>query len=221
MSECRRFEKAARRDDRQVWRELEAHAQECSDCREQLLLWNEISPAAPALKKSWETPALWPRIESAIAAESARAAKAPVSPPAGPRLAWLPLAAAAALFIIAMIGLQVFKPSFGEHEPLTARHYADPLLTEQALSDVEKSEQLYVASIERLSKLAEPKLKEPAAAALAVGYREKLLLLDGAIADLRAQLDRNRFNTHLRRELAAMYQEKQRTLEQVVKEVKS
>jgi hypothetical protein len=56
---------------------------------------------------------------------------------------------------------------------------------------------------------------------LLVSYREKLQLLDSAIGDLRGQLEENRFNTHLRQELLAMYQEKKRTLEGVVKEVKS
>ena len=218
MSGCRRFEKTTRRGDPQAWRELEAHGQTCAECRERLRVWNEIEQAAPALKKTWESPDLWPRIESAIARSSPSETSAPAT--ARPRFAWLPLAAAAALFVIAMIGLQVFRPSLGERELLTARSYKDPLLTENALSDVEKSEQRYVAAIDRLSRLAEPKLKEPATPLL-VSYREKLLLLDGAIADLRTQLDQNRFNTHLRRELLAMYQEKQRTLEQVVGEVKS
>jgi hypothetical protein len=49
-------------------------------------------------------------------------------------------------------------------------------------------------------------------------YREKLRLLDAAIATCRAELDRNRFNAHLRRELLSMYQEKQRTLEQLMEQ---
>ena len=54
-----------------------------------------------------------------------------------------------------------------------------------------------------------------------VNYREKLAVLDSAIADLKTNIDSNRFNTHLRRELLAVYQEKQRTLQQLMKEVKS
>jgi hypothetical protein len=52
-------------------------------------------------------------------------------------------------------------------------------------------------------------------------YREKLDVLDSAIAELKASIDQNRFNTHLRRELLAVYQEKQRTLQNLMKEVKS
>jgi len=51
-----------------------------------------------------------------------------------------------------------------------------------------------------------------------MGYREKLLLLDSAIAECRARIDRNRFNALLRRELLSLYQEKQHTLQQVMKE---
>jgi hypothetical protein len=47
-------------------------------------------------------------------------------------------------------------------------------------------------------------------------YREKLRLLDAAIADCRAEVKKNRFNAHLRRELLAMYREKQSTLQQLM-----
>jgi hypothetical protein len=47
-------------------------------------------------------------------------------------------------------------------------------------------------------------------------YREKLLVLDSAIADLKSQAGINPANGHLRRQLLAMYQEKQDTLEQIL-----
>jgi hypothetical protein len=90
-------------------------------------------------------------------------------------------------------------------------------LTEQALRDVERSEEEYVASIDRLAALAEPRVQREDSSLLA-RYREKLRLLDAAIATCRAELDRNRFNAHLRRELLSMYQEKQRTLEQLMEQ---
>jgi hypothetical protein len=43
-------------------------------------------------------------------------------------------------------------------------------------------------------------------------------LLDAAIADCRVNLDKNRANAHLREELLSFYQEKERTLEQVLQE---
>jgi hypothetical protein len=101
-------------------------------------------------------------------------------------------------------------------QPAGAEHR---LLGEQALQDVERAELDYVQSIERLSTLAAPALTSPPSELLTI-HREKLLLLDAAIAECRAQVERNRFNTHLRRELLAMYQEKRKTLEEILNELK-
>jgi hypothetical protein len=43
------------------------------------------------------------------------------------------------------------------------------------------------------------------------------MLIDAAIVECRANIERNRFNAHLRRELISIYQEKQRTLEDVMR----
>ena len=51
-----------------------------------------------------------------------------------------------------------------------------------------------------------------------VNYRERLTVIDAAIADCRAQIERNRFNTHLRKELLSIYKQKQRTLQELVGE---
>ncbi len=91
------------------------------------------------------------------------------------------------------------------------------LLTDEALREVERAEAQYIQSIERLSTLAAPKLAK-ADSPLLANYREKLLVLDSAIADCRAQLEQNRFNAHLRRELLAVYQMKQATLTEVLQE---
>ena len=91
------------------------------------------------------------------------------------------------------------------------------LLSDQALAEVERAEAAYVAAVDALAKAAEPRLAEPVSPLLA-NYREKLLLLDSAIADCRAEADRNRFNAHLRLELLSIYREKQRTLESLLRE---
>src|SRR5262249_11235310 len=157
VSRCSRFEEATRRDDPAAWQALLAHAAECADCREEIAAWDAISSAAPSLKKSWESPELWPRIATAMAEEPVGTDRS-----AGRgRRPWTPLAVAAALFVIAMVGRQVFQPQFGQHELLTPRSLPKaPLLEENTLNDVEKSEQQYVASIERLSRLAEPRLSQ-------------------------------------------------------------
>jgi hypothetical protein len=65
--------------------------------------------------------------------------------------------------------------------------------------------------------LAEPKLNA-ASTPLLKNYREKLDLLDTAISECRTNLERNQANAYLRSELLSFYQEKQQTLEQVLRE---
>jgi hypothetical protein len=217
---CRKFEKALSKGEEAVLA-LEPHAAECEDCRVAFRLWKEIDEAAPSLKKSWESPHLFPGIARAIAAEKAKAEQAKETPTKKRRFAWIPVAAAASLFVLSMVGLYVFKPGEAARDPLARPSFGkEALLGEETMKEVETAEANYLGSIEKLSRLAGPRIANPNTAVLA-SYREKLQLLDSAIGDLRAQLEGNRFNTHLRKELLAMYQEKKRTLEEVVKEVKS
>ena len=104
----------------------------------------------------------------------------------------------------------------GSRSPSSALPSGSARLTDQTLADVESSEAAYLASIDKLSSLARKRLQN-SASPIAVADREKLLLLDSAIAEMRGEMERNRFNTHLRRELLAMYREKQRTLQDLMK----
>jgi hypothetical protein len=190
-------------------------------CAERLRAFDEIAAAAPGLRKSWDSPELWPRIRESLARE-AFSPKAPAAAEPAPRRAgwpaWLPIAAIAALFLVSFVGLQVFRPSLGDRQIFGVRPLPkDPLLTDLALEDVERSEAEYVRSIETLSKLARPRLDSAEASPLLLSYREKLSLLDSAIADLSGEIRINRYNTHLRRQLLGMYAEKQRTLRDVMK----
>jgi hypothetical protein len=190
----------------------------------------EISAAAGSLRKSWDSPRLWPRISAALALEAARR-KVPAAP-ATERVGffedlfgslsanWRPALAGVILFGLAAAGLFVFRGS-GGRDPYTDRwSRKPPLLTEQAAGEVDVAEAAYVASIEKLSKLAGPHL-EGATSPILVNNREKLALLDSAISDLKANIEQNRFNTHLRGELLAVYREKQRTLQDILQEGKS
>lgn len=169
----------------------------------------EIAEAARGLHREWDSPDLWPRIQAALAAEAARAARRR----AVRVRAWLSLAAAAAVLVLGVsVLLRTRAPEPGLPAPAERR-----LLSDNALREVERAESEYVRSIEELSRVAEPKVDE-AGSPLMMSYREKLLLLDSAIAECRARIDRNRFNARLRRELLSLYQEKQRTLQQVMKE---
>jgi hypothetical protein len=196
---------------------FEAHAQSCRPCANELSVWTRIAEAAPSLRKTWDSPELWPAIRQRLAEESQSPARR--APRAWAR--WLPAAAMAALFGIAAAGLLVFRNS-GGRDPLVAHWQTtkDPILADSAASEVEEAEKTYVDSIEKLSRLAEPKLLA-ASTPIELNYREKLAVLDSAIADLRSSIQQNRYNTHLRRELLTVYREKQKTLQDLMKEVKS
>jgi len=215
---CRDLEKALVGADPELSAAFEAHAAGCAACGRELAEWRRLEAVAPSLRRSWESPDLLPRIRQAIAEESQRA---PERTAPSARWRWVPAASLAALFAIAAAGLWVFRDS-GNRDPLSEhwRTTKAPVLTDEAIAEVDAAEQNYLASIEKLSKLAEPALAGATSPVL-VNYREKLEILDSAIAELKASIDQNRGNTHLRRELLAVYQEKQRTLQNLMKEVKS
>jgi hypothetical protein len=184
--------------------EAREHLKNCPACRSELRLWNEISSAAGALHEDWDSPKLWPRIKSAIAAEPR------------PRPVWWSdwkvWALAASIIVAAGLLFWLNRPpgSFGPEQAANR-----DFLTEQALRDVEKNEAAYTQAIDRLYQLAQPRLQN-ASSQLAVNSREKLILLDAAISDVRANVQQNRFNASLQMELAALYREKERTLQELV-----
>jgi hypothetical protein len=216
--DCRDLERALAAGDGGALAAAEEHARGCAACRRELEEWRRIDTAASGLKRSWDSPELWPRIHQALAAASQRPEPARAS--SGSWLRVLPAAAIVALFVVATAGVWVFRNSAGR-DPLTSHWQTRrPLLTEQAVEEVEVAEKNYLASIEKLSRLAGPRLSDTSSP-LMVNYREKLAVLDSAISDLKSSIDQNRFNTHLRKELLAVYGEKQRTLQNLMKEAKS
>ena len=218
MAGCRELERALSAGEPELLAAVEEHAKNCAACARELSEWRAIAAAAPALKKSWPSPELWPQIRQSLAEESQRSATVPEG---GSWRRLLPATAIVALFAIATAGLWVFRDS-GGREPLATpwQTTKDPLLTERAVDDVEAAEETYLASIEKLSRLAEPRLASSTSPVI-LNDREKLALLDSAIADLRSGIEQNRYNTHLRRELLAAYREKQQTLQNLMKEVQS
>jgi hypothetical protein len=209
---CSDLEPALRGDDPSLTEAWRRHAQSCPGCAGELAFWDGLSAAAPSLRKDWPSPALRDRVRLRLEEETRR--------PRLPAWQWLPLAAAACLLMALLVRWFLPSPS-----PSPSAENAAPaidsarqrLLTEQALAEVEQAEEAYVRSIDALSRVAEPHLQH-AHSALLDNYREKLLLLDTAIAACRAQIEGNRFNAHLRLELLSIYQEKQRTLESLLKE---
>lgn len=209
--ECGDLERALANPD--LMPEAREHLKTCAVCRQEYRLWTEISNTARALHKEWDTPELWPRIRQSLeAAEQARRTNH-----------WkdwrLRCAVAAALLIAAGSTLMWHRPV--APAPVANTHVKAPptadqdFLTEQALIEVERSEAAYRKSIDQLAHLAEPKLQNSASAS-SMNAREKLLLLDSAIADTRTNVASNRFNLHLQTTLADLYREKQKTLKDLL-----
>ena len=197
------------------WAALEAHACACPLCAQELRAWKSLSVAALELREYSESPTLWPRIERALAEEAAR------TPRPTERKSWfsfvqhIPLgwqtAAAGSVVLILTVaaGLVYF------HQPDRIVTSDKSLLKSPALKQVESAEAAYVQAIDKLAAEAKPQLDNPATPLL-TNYQEKLLVLDSALADLRAQAGLNPSNAQLRYQMLAMYQEKQRTLEEVL-----
>jgi hypothetical protein len=212
---CSDRDAALRGDDPALAAAWRQHAGGCAECAEELAFWDELSAAALSLRREWSTPGLRGKILSTLAEEGGR----------GRRLAsWEWLTAAAAAALVAALGIRAFAPGRGAVPSPRAAASAPAIdaarqrfLTEQAVADVEQAEAAYLRSIEALSRVAEPHLQE-ARSPLVENYREKLLLLDAAIAACRAEVEGNRFNAHLRQELLSVYREKQRTLQSLLKE---
>ncbi len=197
------------------WTALEAHAASCPACAEELRAWKSLSVAAAELRDSSDSPSFWPRIERTLAAEAARGGQR-----GGLRrwFSFLPnlsvgwqtaLAGAFTLILIVSAGWMYI------HRPIATGENDKSLLKSSALKEVESSEAAYERAIDKLAAEAKPQLDEPATPLLA-NYHEKLLVLDSAIADLRAQTGLNPSNAQLRYQLLSMYQEKQHTLEEVL-----
>jgi hypothetical protein len=212
---CMEFEKLLSEGISELPSSVTAHVRECPACAKEWETWQEIAEAAPALRKQWESPELWPRILQSLEAEAEKAGRRRRWH-AGPfhllSPQWQVATAALILVLSGLGGWMMLRPS----QPASVEEERR-LLTEQALDEIERSEGAYLKSIDKLSQLAAPKVRDPESAILS-SYREKLLLIDSAIGELRNQVERNRFNAHLRQELLLIYQEKQQTLEEILKD---
>ncbi len=178
---------------------------------------DELAAAARSLHREWESPELWRGIRHEIAA---------LEPPTArygrfwsrPLTAWSAAAAAATLVFAAAAVLWLSGGPFNRSAPPRDARAADVrLLSEEALTEIERAEAQYARAIDALAlKAASRSLAAPSP--LAVNLRERLLVIDAAIAECRAEVERNPFNAHLRRHLLAIYQEKRRTLEQILEQ---
>jgi hypothetical protein len=199
----------------QEWAALEDHCDHCAACAAELRAWKNLSIAASELHHHWDSAALWPRIEQALSQQQGRTSQ---------QSHWQRLfgswnlgalqwqTAAAALLLVALTASTVW---FVKNSNTAMVEQNPALLTDRAVNDVVRAEASYERAIDKLDAQARPQLQNSTSPLMA-NYREKLFVLDSAIADLKSQASINPANGHLRRELLAMYREKQDTLEQVL-----
>src|SRR5580658_1213485 len=201
------------------WAALEAHSASCAVCAEELRAWKAISVAAKELRDYSDTPSLWPRIERALTAEAAVKKHRTerwgwLSLGFGLSLGWQTAAVAAVVLILTVSTGWVYLHRTGRG---SGSDRDQSLLKSPALAEVERAQAAYQQAIDKLAADAKTQLGNPATP-LQASYREKLLVLDSAINDLRAQAGMNPSNAHLRQQLLAMYQEKQQTLQDILEE---
>jgi len=197
------------------WAALEGHAANCASCAEGLRSWKSLSLAAAQLRDYMDSPALWPRIHQALteqapAIQAGRERWSWRSVFRNLSLSWQTAAATAFVAVLMISAGWLLRPN---KPPVLQGSF----LKSKALTEVEHAESAYVQAIDKLAADAKPQLDNPAIPLMG-NYREKLLVLDSAIDDLHVQTGQNPSNAHLRYELLAMYQEKQRTLEEILEE---
>jgi hypothetical protein len=197
------------------WAALETHAASCAVCAGEIRAWKSLSAAAAELRDYREDAALWAKIESSLRQqEKERSAVgfweklrlwSDIS------LGWRTALASALVLLVTLSGVYVMR--HGRTDQGGAG--SDRLLKNSALAEVERTERDYMKAIDKLAAEAQPELNSPATPLMA-SYKEKLMVLDSAIDELRMEAGRNPSNAHLRYELLAMYQEKQETLQEVL-----
>jgi hypothetical protein len=197
--QCGDLERALRTPE--LMPDARAHAVGCEQCRMQLYLWTEISRVAPQLHEEWEDADLWPRIRANLTAAQQR------RPKHRPWRWALAIAATLALAVVLSTPRRAAPPATRE------------LLTDAALNEVQQAEAAYARSIANLAAVAGPEL-ERSPSPLAAAYREKLILLDSAIAGLKSTAAQNPYNAYLRTELASLYSEKKKTLQEWIEDAK-
>jgi hypothetical protein len=179
--------------------------------------WKSLSVAAKELQNYSPNPQLWTRIERALVEEDARKAQR------AERKRWLSFfpaisvgwqTALAGAFVLILTVTAIWVTTIRDSGVPPGKQDSS-LLKSAALKEVESTERAYEKAIDKLAAEAKPQIEDPATPLMA-NYHEKLLVLDSAINDLRAQAGLNPSNAQLRFQLLAMYQEKQQTLEEVL-----
>jgi len=193
------------------WAALEVHAGSCAECGEELRVWKGMSTAAGELRQEWESPYLWSKIERGLEEQMTEKPSKLRGWLNSPRMMGFQWQTAIALALLVIVtGSVLWMKPWGQNGPTS-----DAFLPGSAVSEVERAEAEYQRAIDKLAAQAQPVLEEQATPLMA-SYREKLLVLDNAIDELRAEAGQNPANAHLRGQLLAMYREKEEALREIL-----
>lgn len=211
---CHDRERIFRDGSPEEWAALEQHAQGCPGCAEELRAWKTLSTAAAELRDYREDTTLWTKIESSLQqqAHGSPGLQGFLEKLRFRRripLGWQTALAGAMVLMLTLSGVYAIR-----HHNSTDLSQGR-LLKNSALAEVERTEREYMKAIDKLAADTKPQLDSPATPLMA-SYKEKLIVLDSAIDELREEAGQNPSNAHLRYQLLAMYQEKQQTLQEVL-----
>ncbi len=149
------------------------------------------------MQTTWDSDLLWPRIERGLRKQR--------------RGRWVTLLQIAAVLLL-ISGMALVAWRFRQRSK-----FDEFILQTSAMEEVDRAQEAHLAAIQTLEREAGSKL-DNSASPLLVSYKEKLMVLDDAIAECQSNIDHNRQNAQLRRQLLAIYGEKQRTLQNVLRE---
>lgn len=183
---------------------FQSHAKECQACKEKVRQDEELLLLSRSLKKKVEAPFLWTRIEQNLREEQQK------SRYHGWRgifwHSWMKIPASALLFVAICVGLFLwFRP--GLHD--------STLLADSALRRIEKREQRYERSIEKLQERILPQLPD-LGMELMLLYRDRMETIDEQILACKEALRENPGNTHIRKYMMAAFQDKKETLREIM-----
>jgi len=179
---------------------MRVHVENCDICRKAYRADQKILLASGALNQGLEIPDLWPSVQKSLRNEQPVILKFK-----GPK--WLLWAAAAAILILTSIWLV---------NPSRKATPSGKILSRHALEQVIEAEEKYQKAIQTLEELAPDQL-EKTPEPLAQLYRNKLSLIDRQIENCKTALAGNPANSHIRNYLMAALQDKQKTLEELLK----
>ncbi len=183
---------------------FKAHIKKCPVCQEKVRKDEELLLLSRSLKKKVEAPFLWTRIEQNLREEQQKARHT------GWRgiflHSWMKIPASALLFVAICVGLFLWlRP--GLHD--------STLLADSALRRIEKREQRYERSIEKLQERILPQLPD-LGLELMLLYRDRMETIDEQILACKEALLENPGNTHIRKYMMAALHDKKETLREIM-----